>query len=77
MNMFAVALLEAALRGIMSSGGEDKIVSSFRKVAKRLNDKVESTPTQADDIGKEALRKGFLAAAEELGVDKQEQPPAA
>ena len=59
--VFALSTLVANYR--------DKIVEFFTSVGDKLNDKIEGTETQLDDIAKGELVLGLNALIAELAVD--------
>lgn len=67
-------LLVSALTILVTQYG-DKIVEILTKVGDRLNDKIEGTATQLDDITKETLVTGLQAMIGELSVDGVDGPP--
>jgi hypothetical protein len=67
-------LLVTALSILVTQYG-DKIVEILRAVADRLNDKIEGTQTQLDDITKETLVTGLEAMIVELKVDAVDGAP--
>lgn len=67
-------LLYSAFSILVTKFG-DQLVEIMTRVGDRLNDKIEGTETQLDDLAKETLVKGLEAMIGELKVDAVDGDP--
>lgn len=65
---FLEQLLVYAL-GILTASYGDKLIEVLARVGDKLNDKIEGTETQLDDMAKVQLVAGLQAMIDELKVD--------
>ena len=65
---FLEQLLIYAL-GLLTASYGDKLVEVLTRVGDKLNDKIEGTETQLDDLAKEQLVAGLQAMINELKVE--------